>query len=287
VAACLPNRQATVNQKFCLSGYGSQSLPRENCRMGNQNRIREWRKSKGRTLEQLADESGLSVSYLSRMESGERNVSLRNLEQIAGALKVAPSDLVGGPSASQTPTKGSPQELAPRNELKPLDPLDAFGMARIDGTVQAGAFLQVEVFDEHGDAEYISAPRDPDFPHAGQIAYRVEGDSMNQADRPIRAGDFVIAVMLRDIDFELDDLDGEIVVVQQTLADGQLRERSLKVLRVFQDRFEFHPQSDNPAHKPIIVTRNADPDDTRVVEAIALHRFTFDGKPRPLRKPRK
>lgn len=62
--------------------------------MGKPNRIKEWRERQGLTLDQLAELSHLSSSYLQRMESGERNVSLKNLERISAALKVPQRDLV-------------------------------------------------------------------------------------------------------------------------------------------------------------------------------------------------
>ena len=46
------------------------------------------------TAEQLAERAGISQSYLSRMERGERNVSLRNLAKIAQALGVPQAALV-------------------------------------------------------------------------------------------------------------------------------------------------------------------------------------------------
>jgi transcriptional regulator with XRE-family HTH domain len=65
------------------------------------NRIREWRERRQMTIEELADAAGLSAGYLSRMENGKRNVSLKNLAKIARPLAVADSDLIDaapGPS---------------------------------------------------------------------------------------------------------------------------------------------------------------------------------------------
>ena len=49
------------------------------------NRIAEIRKAKDVKIEDLAEKTGLSVSYLSRMATGGRNVSIKNLEKIATA----------------------------------------------------------------------------------------------------------------------------------------------------------------------------------------------------------
>lgn len=56
--------------------------------------IRKIRKAKGVTLEELSARTGLSVSYLSRMQSDARNVSAKNLRKIADGLEVSPADLV-------------------------------------------------------------------------------------------------------------------------------------------------------------------------------------------------
>lgn len=58
------------------------------------NRLREHREKSGLTVEQAALKAGLSPGYLSRMETGERNVTLKNLSKISKALGVPPRDLV-------------------------------------------------------------------------------------------------------------------------------------------------------------------------------------------------
>lgn len=50
------------------------------------NRIREVRKTKHVTLEELAELTGISTSYLSRIEAGARGLSLENSIRIANAL---------------------------------------------------------------------------------------------------------------------------------------------------------------------------------------------------------
>lgn len=58
------------------------------------NRIKEVRKQRRVSIEQLAELSGLSASYISRMSRGDRNVSLKNLEKLATALECSPEDLI-------------------------------------------------------------------------------------------------------------------------------------------------------------------------------------------------
>jgi transcriptional regulator with XRE-family HTH domain len=61
--------------------------------MGKPNRIREWRKAKGLTLEQLSEMTSISTSFLSRMESGKRRVSLDYAKAIASALGISTGDI--------------------------------------------------------------------------------------------------------------------------------------------------------------------------------------------------
>ena len=51
-------------------------------------KIRDSRKSKRISLEQLSTGTGLSVSFLSQMENGKLNVSLANIKKIADFLDV-------------------------------------------------------------------------------------------------------------------------------------------------------------------------------------------------------
>ncbi|WP_024804473.1 helix-turn-helix domain-containing protein [Nocardia sp. BMG51109] len=61
-------------------------------------RLRAVRKARGITLEQLAETTGISVSILSRLESGRRRPTLDVLLQLATAHHVALDDLVGAPA---------------------------------------------------------------------------------------------------------------------------------------------------------------------------------------------
>lgn len=58
-------------------------------------KLRELRKQKGLSQEDLAFKSGLHRTYISDIERGSRNVSLKNIEKIAKALGLKPQDLLG------------------------------------------------------------------------------------------------------------------------------------------------------------------------------------------------
>lgn len=56
-------------------------------------RIRELRKAKGWTQEQLAEAASLHYSYIGGVERGDRNISLETLEKIIAAFNVPAIEL--------------------------------------------------------------------------------------------------------------------------------------------------------------------------------------------------
>ncbi len=57
------------------------------------NRIREHRKARGWTVEQLADVVGTSKGHISGIETGKRDASVAMLQAIAKALDISEMDL--------------------------------------------------------------------------------------------------------------------------------------------------------------------------------------------------
>lgn len=55
--------------------------------------VRKIRLEKGISQETLADLSGLHRTYMSDVELGKRNVSLENIDRIAGALEISISEI--------------------------------------------------------------------------------------------------------------------------------------------------------------------------------------------------
>jgi transcriptional regulator with XRE-family HTH domain len=60
-------------------------------------RIREIRKDKGLTQEEVGEVCGFHYSYLGRLERGEKNISLDSLRKISDALQVDVKQLFGPP----------------------------------------------------------------------------------------------------------------------------------------------------------------------------------------------
>ncbi|WP_367618647.1 helix-turn-helix domain-containing protein [Paenibacillus andongensis] len=59
-------------------------------------RIRNFRKNRGLTQEQLGELVQLPQPYIGGIERGEKNISLETLERIIETLKLDPSDLFNG-----------------------------------------------------------------------------------------------------------------------------------------------------------------------------------------------
>lgn len=59
-------------------------------------RVRAARHAQGKSLESLAEGSALHWSFVSRVERGRGNVTLRSLLRLASALEVDPGELVAG-----------------------------------------------------------------------------------------------------------------------------------------------------------------------------------------------
>jgi len=56
--------------------------------------IKEWRKHRGLTQEQLAERIGIARSYLTKIERGDRRYDQPFLEAAGDALRCEPADLI-------------------------------------------------------------------------------------------------------------------------------------------------------------------------------------------------
>ncbi|WP_327046814.1 helix-turn-helix domain-containing protein [Microbispora sp. NBC_01189] len=73
--------------------------------------LRRWRRM---NLAQLADQAGLSKSFLSMVERGQRALDRRShIAALAAALRVSEADLVGGPHLSADPVQSAPHATIP------------------------------------------------------------------------------------------------------------------------------------------------------------------------------
>jgi transcriptional regulator with XRE-family HTH domain len=58
--------------------------------------VRQLRKERGLSQEELADRAGLHTNYIGGIERGERNVGVKALFKIAKGLGVSTPELFGG-----------------------------------------------------------------------------------------------------------------------------------------------------------------------------------------------
>lgn len=82
------------------------------------NRIKELRKARGLTLEDLAAEVRLSVPYVQRLENGTRNLAVKHFDKFAKALKVSARELVVDGAPTPAVKASGP---VPRAKLKLVD----------------------------------------------------------------------------------------------------------------------------------------------------------------------
>lgn len=57
--------------------------------------LRQYRNARGLSQEAFADILGVHRTYMGGVERGERNLTLRSVERIAGTLEVDPVELLG------------------------------------------------------------------------------------------------------------------------------------------------------------------------------------------------
>lgn len=84
-----------------------------------QHRVRELRLQQGLTVRGLAAKAGLSHSYITRLEKGERVLSVENAEKLAKGLGVTPSEVLN--LAATTAMSAGFSEEAEPYELTPDD----------------------------------------------------------------------------------------------------------------------------------------------------------------------
>lgn len=198
------------------------------------NRLRQLRELKGWTLEETAKQFGLSRSGFVKLERGERKLTEDYIATAARVFGVAPAEVISdstvGPAVARS---GEAPTFA--------------------GYVRAGLF---ETFDPdfQQDAEPVPdfVQKQPGYGRIRQYAYRARGDSLTEAG--IDDGMWIVAADASDfIDQHGEIESGDLVVVERTRLQRGERELTVKEIRFYRDRYELHPKSANPAHKPIVV----------------------------------
>lgn len=199
-------------------------------------------------------------------EPGGRDFNPGQAEAYARKFQVAIGWLLTGRGDPKAGGDSIPPEVLPAK--------GALGELVVAGEVEAGAFREADQLYQEG-LPTIHAPMDPRYPEARQMAFRILGDSMNKAQPPILPGGYVLCIDYEDLDNCVPIRDGMKVVVERTRLGGRMREWSVKEVEIYEDRNEFHPRSDNPRHKPIIVPREYEADNAEEVKILAIVRGVF------------
>jgi transcriptional regulator with XRE-family HTH domain len=83
-----------VAEKFVASSPGSAARPDAPARLTFAVNVRRARQRTGITQRQLAELSGLQRTFIGSVERAERNISVDNMDRIAGALRTTVASLL-------------------------------------------------------------------------------------------------------------------------------------------------------------------------------------------------
>lgn len=184
--------------------------------MDDENNIRAVRDSHGVTLEKLAELSGLSIGYISRLEKGNRNLSLKNMQKIANALGVNAGDLL--------PVNSTNHRI------------------RLEGIVQAGLWKSQD--QSQNEPESFDIPLPEVFSKTRPFALRVQGPSMNLV---YPEGTILICCNL--IDLNEAPINGKRYIIED-IESGDGIETTVKELVIDENgRPWAWPKSTHPAHQ--------------------------------------
>ena len=169
------------------------------------NRIRQWRKRRGLTLQVLAGYLGTSAGHLHKWETGKVSITLDRLTEVAAALDCNVLDLVEG-------------------------------LANVPVVGRVGAGAEVNAIDDHAKGQGTRMVRCPNGLDAQQtVAVEVEGDSM----LPIEEG--WLLFYTRDYEGVPTECLGKLCIVQ--LADDG--PRYVKRLKLGREKGLFNLYSTN------------------------------------------
>ena len=204
--------------------------------------LKQLRKKKGLTQEQMAEAAGLSTAHYNRIENSVRHVSTKWLDKFASILNVSVPELMGDDE------KGVSTRLVPVTTIT------------VVGVVQGGSWSEAVEWDLPDRYDVVV----PELPSEAQNAYglRVQGPSMN-LEYP--HGAVVVCVPLRD--FWRDLKSGDHVIVERRI-EG-LIEGSVKELQIDEAGHAWlWPRSSDPRHQQPLETGWPPPDPDTEAEII-------------------
>ncbi|MBO9125484.1 MULTISPECIES: XRE family transcriptional regulator [unclassified Rhizobium] len=200
-------------------------------------RLKEIRKSKGMTQQQVADALGLHLTNYNKLETGATEMTLTRLEQLSQILHVAPTEFISLHSNTRT--------------------------VQIKQHIQAGVWSESFVWPE--DAWYeVAIPDDEQFRNVNLYGAELRGPSMNK-----RYQDGSAIIYTSMIETGEQPAFGKRYIVEIERADG-LREATIKTL--WKDETGkpwLLPESNDPRHQAPIDLTGAEGDTIRIVGRVA------------------
>jgi len=86
--------------------------------------IKQWRKHRGLSQEQLASRLGVATSTISQLETGKQGYSQATLEALADALTCSPADLIMRDPTSKGPIWSIWEQLKPEQQKTAIEMLE-------------------------------------------------------------------------------------------------------------------------------------------------------------------
>lgn len=231
--------------------------------------LREWRKYRGMTQDQLADRVGIERSAISKIEAGEKPLMQNRLEKFATALKINIPQIYGAPPTIEDGDDKHPQNSIAGGLKRPLglgsrgsrtDYKSLTDQGPIIGQVQAGAWTEAYQVPEE-EREWVPLPRDDRFPGIQRYILDNRGESMNNV---CPDGGQWVFVFYRDLVGQGPSA-GQYVIVERIRKDG-LVEATAKLFKIGPDGKPWlYPDSDDPSFKPIPLSGDRDIAEIRIV----------------------
>lgn len=182
--------------------------------------------------EKVADAIGVSVSYLSRLETGDRNISGKLVKRLVSFFGCEPGDLF-------TPDEPNGIVATPIQNVTVI------------GQVEAGSWQEALEWDEA--RRYLIAVPMLRSTAKSVFGLEVHGVSMNLEYRP---GDVVVCVPLMEYHDELQN--GKHVVCQRTCANGLIEATIKEYQKDGNGNVWLWPRSTDPEHQqPIRLPRHS------------------------------
>lgn len=184
-----------------------------------------------------AESLGIKYPTYAAHENGSRKPDIDQAKRYAQRFRVTVQWLLTGKD---------------KEKVLPLDFLP------VTGKVSAGLPQPVESIET--DSLFEMIPASSDYPSEWQFAMEVEGESLNKI---APNGSRLVCLSIDESGYSVQD--GDLVIVERRMFDGQAIERTAKRIRKTSQGFDLWPESNSEEHqKPIPINGNEDSEEYSV-----------------------